>query len=173
MVVADADGTLLSVRGSVLVRGRAADEMNFAEGRAWSEAGAGTNAVGTAIAAGHAVQVFAAEHFADPVQRWTCAAAPVRDPEDGRVIGVIDLTGDFTGVHPHSLAVVVATAQAVEVFLRCRMHEHDDAAALALRRPARPGRRAQRAGDGVRPRALGQRAPLGPRRAAGDPQGRR
>lgn len=125
MVIADADGCLLSVRGRAEVCGRAADDMNFAEGALWSEAGAGTNAVGTALAAGHAVQVFAAEHFADPVQRWTCAAAPVREPETGRIIGVIDLTGDFTAVHPHSLAVVIATAQAVEVFLRCRMHEHD------------------------------------------------
>ena len=58
--------------------------MNFVEGALWSEAGAGTNAVGTALAAEHAVQVFAAEHFTEPVQRWTCAAAPVTDPDTGR-----------------------------------------------------------------------------------------
>ncbi len=127
MVVSDADGTLLSVRGSARMRNRAADEMNFAEGSLWSESGAGTNAVGTALAAGHAVQVFAAEHFTEPVQRWTCSCAPVHDADDGRVIGLIDLTGDFTSVHPHSLSVVVATAQAVEVFLRMRQLEHDDA----------------------------------------------
>ncbi|MDO8212476.1 helix-turn-helix domain-containing protein [Conexibacter sp. CPCC 206217] len=126
MVVSDADGVLLSVEGSTYTRGRAADMMNFVEGALWSEAGAGTNAVGTAIAAGHAVQVFAAEHFTEPVQRWTCSAAPVREPENGSVIGVIDLTGDFTGVHPHSLSVVVATARAVEGFLRLALLERDD-----------------------------------------------
>ncbi len=126
MVVSDADGLLLSVQGSARTRGRAADMMNFAEGALWSEAGAGTNAVGTALAAGHAVQVFAAEHFTEPVQRWTCAAAPVHEPEDGRVIGVVDLTGDFTGVHPHSLSLVIATARAVEVFLRYSLLEQDD-----------------------------------------------
>ena len=127
MVVSDADGTLLSVRGSARMRNRAADEMNFAEGSLWSESGAGTNAVGTALAAGRAVQVFAAEHFTEPVQRWTCSCAPVHDADDGQVIGLIDLTGDFTSVHPHSLSVVVATAQAVEVFLRMRQLERDDA----------------------------------------------
>jgi transcriptional regulator of acetoin/glycerol metabolism len=63
MVISDASGMLLSIRGDITLRSRAADEMNFVEGALWSEAGAGTNAVGTALAAEHAVQVFAAEHF--------------------------------------------------------------------------------------------------------------
>lgn len=126
LVISDADGMLLRVRGDERLRNRAADEMNFVEGALWSEAGAGTNAIGTALAAEHAVQVFAAEHFTEPVQRWTCAAAPVTDPDTGRLLGIIDLTGDFSGVNPHSLSVVVATASAVEELLRLRMRERDD-----------------------------------------------
>ena len=99
--------------------------MNFAVGALWSESGAGTNAIGTALAADHAVQVFAAEHFNEVVQAWTCAAAPVHDPDTGRVLGVIDLTSRMSTVHPHSFAVAVATAGAVEAHLRCLMHEHD------------------------------------------------
>jgi hypothetical protein len=127
MVLSDADGTLLYVRGSAHMRNRAADEMNFREGSLWSESGAGTNAVGTALAVDHAVQVFAAEHFTESVQRWTCSCAPVHDPDDDSVIGLIDLTGDFTTVHPHSLSVVIATARAAEVLLRMRRLERDDA----------------------------------------------
>ena len=100
--------------------------MNFVEGALWSESSAGTNAVGTAVAAGHAVQVFAAEHFTEPVQRWTCSAAPVIDPDTGRMLGIIDLTGDISVVNPLSLAVVVATARAVEEVLRGQLHERDD-----------------------------------------------
>jgi hypothetical protein len=125
-VVSDADGMLLSIRGDARLRNRAADEMNFVEGALWSEAGAGTNAVGTALAAEHAVQVFAAEHFTEPVQRWTCAAAPVNDPETGRLLGIIDLTGDMAGVHPHSLSVVVATARAIQEMLQRGLRERDD-----------------------------------------------
>jgi GAF domain len=99
--------------------------MNFAEGTLWSEGGAGTNAIGTALAAEHAVQVFATEHFNEVVQAWTCAAAPVSDPDTGQVIGVIDLTGEMATVHPHSMAVATATAHAVEAQLRCQMVEHD------------------------------------------------
>jgi transcriptional regulator of acetoin/glycerol metabolism len=59
IVVSDATGMLLWVEGSASVRMRAADSMNFAEGTLWSEGGAGTNAIGTALAAERAVQVFA------------------------------------------------------------------------------------------------------------------
>ena len=87
LVVSDADGMLLSIAGDTRLRNRAADDMNFVEGALWSESSAGTNAIGTAVAAAHAVQVFAAEHFTEPVQRWTCSAAPVIDPDTGEVIG--------------------------------------------------------------------------------------
>jgi hypothetical protein len=145
IVVSDANGILLWVEGNPRVRMRAADSMNFAEGTLWSEGGAGTNAIGTALAAEHAVQVFASEHFNEVVQSWTCAAAPVHDPDTGQVIGVIDLTGEMATVHPHSMAVATATAQAVEAQLRCQMLGRD-------------GRLLSRYGDrlteGPEPRAL-------------------
>ena len=100
VVITDADGVLLSVEGSARLRLRAADHMNFTEGTLWSEPGAGTNAIGTAIAADHAVQVFGPEHFNEVVQRWTCSAAPIHDPDTGELLGVIDLTGDFSTVQP-------------------------------------------------------------------------
>ncbi len=52
-VVSDADGLLLWLDGNAKVRSAAADAMNFVEGALWSEAGAGTNAIGTALAADH------------------------------------------------------------------------------------------------------------------------
>src|SRR3954465_5358727 len=125
IVVTDGNGMLLSVEGSARLRMRAAETMNFTEGTLWREPGAGTNAIGTAIAADHAVQVFGPEHFNEVVQRWTCSAAPIHDPDSGAVIGVIDLTGDFSTVQPHSLSVATATAQAVETSLRLDMQEHD------------------------------------------------
>jgi hypothetical protein len=126
IVVSDADGLLLWIGGNARVRMAAADSMNFTEGALWSENGAGTNAIGTALAADHAVQVFAAEHFNEIVQAWTCAAAPVHDPDTGKLLGIVDLTGKMTTVHPHSLALANTTAKAVESQLRWAMHERDD-----------------------------------------------
>jgi hypothetical protein len=125
IVVSDGQGLLLWIEGDVRVRVRAADRMNFTAGAMWSENGAGTNAVGTALAVDHAVQVFAAEHFNEVVQEWTCSAAPVHDPDSSELLGVIDLTGAMSTVHPHSFGLAVATAQAVEAHLRCLMQDDD------------------------------------------------
>ena len=126
IVISDADGVLLSIEGTAAIRMRAAEVMNFAEGTLWSETGAGTNAIGTAVAVDHAVQVFGPEHFHEPVQRWVCSAAPIHDPDTGSLLGVIDLTGDFSTVHPASLAVATATATAVEGSLRLELQERDN-----------------------------------------------
>jgi hypothetical protein len=125
IVVSDAEGLILWIEGNPRVRFAAADSMNFTEGAIWSEGGAGTNAIGTALAADHAVQVFATEHFNEIVQEWTCSAAPVHDPDTGNLLGIIDVTGRMRTVHPHGLACAVATAHAVESHLRCEMLEHD------------------------------------------------
>ena len=126
VVISDAQGVLLHIEGSSGVRMRAAEMMNFSEGTLWSEPGAGTNAIGTAIACDHAVQVFGPEHFHEPVQRWVCSAAPVHDPDTGELLGVIDLTGDYSTVHPASLATATATARAVEAKLRIDLLERDE-----------------------------------------------
>jgi hypothetical protein len=62
-------------------------------------------------------------------------------PDTGALLGIIDLTGDFSSVHPHSLAVANATAHAVETSLRLDMQEHD------LRLRARYGDRVAGAPD--------------------------
>jgi signal transduction histidine kinase len=125
IVVSDAEGLLLWLDGDARVRSAAADAMNFVEGTLWNEAGAGTNAIGTALAADHPVQVHAAEHFSEVVHGWTCSAAPVHDPEDGRLQGVIDLTGLMTTAHPGSLGAALAAARAVEADLRVRAQVRD------------------------------------------------
>ena len=125
IVVSDANGLLLWLDGDIKVRSAAADAMNFVEGALWSETGAGTNAIGTALAADHPVQVHAAEHFSEVVHGWTCSAAPVHDPEDGRLLGIIDLTTVMAKADPGSLAAALAAARAVEAGLRVRAQMRD------------------------------------------------
>ncbi|MGC5018393.1 transcriptional regulator [Micromonospora sp. DT47] len=116
MAVCDAYGRLLWVEGHPGVL-RHAERMNFIPGARWDEAHAGTNAPGTALAVDHSVQIFATEHFVRPVQRWTCAAAPIHDPTTGRLLGAVDITGGDHLAAPQSLALVRATARAAEAFL--------------------------------------------------------
>ncbi|MFY1679593.1 GAF domain-containing protein [Streptomyces sp. WMMC905] len=116
VAVCDTHGRLLWVEGHPATR-RRASRMNFVPGARWAESAVGTNAPGTAVAVGHAVQVFSAEHFVRRVQPWTCAAAPVHDPWTGRVLGAIDITGGDRLAHPHSLGFVHAVARAAESHL--------------------------------------------------------
>ncbi|WP_328548881.1 GAF domain-containing protein [Streptomyces platensis] len=116
LAVCDPQGRLLWVEGHPGVR-RSAERMNFVVGARWDERHAGTNAPGTALAADHAVQIFAAEHYNRQVQRWSCAAAPLHDPRTGRLLGAVDLTGGDHVASPHSLALVQATARAAESHL--------------------------------------------------------
>ncbi|MGN7470641.1 PAS domain S-box protein [Brevibacillus sp. SAFN-007a] len=95
-----------------------AEDMNFVVGASWAENRAGTNAIGTSLVTGRPVQVFAGEHFCQEVQKWTCAAAPIRDPATGEILGVFNLTGLWRVNHPYALSVVISAKQAVERDLR-------------------------------------------------------
>jgi hypothetical protein len=117
VAVGDARARLLWVEGAPALVARA-ERIGFAEGADWSEAAAGTNAPGTALALGRPLQIYASEHFSRPVQAWSCSAAPVRDPDTGAILGVVDLTGGDHIAAPHALALVRATVAAVEAELR-------------------------------------------------------
>ncbi|MFF3016901.1 GAF domain-containing protein [Streptomyces sp. NPDC057939] len=116
LAVCDARGRLLWVEGEPATL-RRAERLGFVPGARWAESAMGTNAPGTAVAVGEPVQVFGAEHFSRRVHPWTCAAAPVRDPGTGRVLGAVDITGGDGLAHPHSLAFVQAVARAAETQL--------------------------------------------------------
>lgn len=121
-LVCDADGTLLWIDGRPAMLD-AARSVHLARGSVWAEGAAGTNAMGTALAERHPVQVFSAEHYAESVHPWTCSAAPVRDPVSGATLGVLDLTGAMGTAHPHSLAVVTMAARLVERELAFRAEQ--------------------------------------------------
>ncbi|GAC57827.1 hypothetical protein GOHSU_25_00620 [Gordonia hirsuta DSM 44140 = NBRC 16056] len=160
LVVADAAGRVLWRNGVNRVLHRA-DRLGFAEGASWAEDSVGTNAIGTALASGRAVQVFSAEHFVRSHHEWTCAGAPIHDPRTGRVLGVIDVSGPAATIHPTTLALVDTVARLAESGLReahrARLDELRAVAAPILARSAGPAFAVDPYGwvaalDGVAPR---------------------
>ncbi|MFJ7899785.1 GAF domain-containing protein [Streptomyces sp. NPDC096198] len=117
MVVADPDGRVLWREGSPSVL-RRADGMGFEPGADWGEGVVGTNGVGTPVVARRPVQVFASEHFVRSHTSWTCTGAPITDPRDGRLIGVVDVSGPLRTMHPATLAWVETVAKLAEAHLR-------------------------------------------------------
>jgi len=152
LLVCDADGTLLWIDGDERMLDDATS-VHLMRGARWSEADAGTNAMGTALALDHSLQVFSAEHFATPVHGWTCSAAPLHDPVSGRLLGVLDLSGPLQTAHPHSLALVTAAARMVEAVLLREAAERAAREAEAARTFALAPR--AQALPGLRVRALG------------------
>ncbi|HEY5198217.1 MAG TPA: GAF domain-containing protein [Solirubrobacteraceae bacterium] len=126
LVISDAKGVLMWIEGHHRVI-EATHDMHFVCGADWSESGAGTNALGTAIAVDHPVQIFSAEHFNRIVHPWQCSGAPIHDPATGEILGVVDLTGHLRTAHPHTLALVTAAAGMAEAYLRHDQLRRDQA----------------------------------------------
>lgn len=113
MAVADEHGQLLWVCGPPAVL-RRAEAISFVEGAQWDEEHAGTNAPGTALRLDAPVTIKAVEHFVRPVQRWSCAAAPIHDPVTHRILGVVDITGGADIGSAQTIAMIRAAARMAE-----------------------------------------------------------
>jgi len=113
LVLADQDGVLIDAIGDkrTLFDGM---DIHLGIGGKWTEEAAGTNGIGTALFTGEPIFVHAAEHFCAGIKGWTCAGAPIRDPLDGRIVGVIDLSGREGIFRPHNTALVAAAAREIE-----------------------------------------------------------
>ncbi|MGW3623338.1 GAF domain-containing protein [Streptomyces sp. NPDC000880] len=119
MVVADAEGKLLWREGKATVL-RKGDSHGFVLGADWNEGLVGTNGIGTPLVSRRPVQVHSAEHFVSAHHGWTCAGAPVTDPRDGRLIGVVDISGPLNTMHPATLSLVTSVTRLAEAELRNR-----------------------------------------------------
>lgn len=132
LVVCDADGIVLWLDGPRDVR-RRCERLGFVEGACWSEAGVGTNALGTALVDARPIQVFGPEHSDAGHHHWVCSGAPLIDPATRRPLGAITLSGPLRTAHPHTLALIRGAAELAESTLRAE-HRHD---LLRLRQAAR------------------------------------
>ena len=122
MALADTQCTILSMEGDTRTRG-SAENIHLLPGVAWSERICGTNAIGTALAVGEPVQIHSAEHYCAGIKRWTCSAMVIRHPNDGEILGVVDVSGLSETYNRQSLALVVTTANRIESRLKMRETE--------------------------------------------------
>ncbi|GHF25525.1 transcriptional regulator [Streptomyces mashuensis] len=142
IVVADDEGRLLWREGTAAVR-RSADRLGFQVGATWTEEQVGTNGIGLALVERVPAQVHSAEHYIRTHHSWTCAAAPLHDPRDGRLLGVVNVSGPAQAFNPATLALVTAVAKVGEAELRARHWESvDRLRAVAAPMLARVGGRA-------------------------------
>jgi transcriptional regulator of acetoin/glycerol metabolism len=132
VILADPHGMLLHALGDAGFTDKAA-RVALRPGAIWHEQWRGTNAIGTALADGSAVVVHGAEHYLERNAFLTCAAAPIVDPA-GQLLGVLDISGDHRGYHPHTLGLVRSSACMIEH----QLFEAQHGSALRLRLHAQP-----------------------------------
>ncbi|MFG2091113.1 MULTISPECIES: GAF domain-containing protein [unclassified Spirillospora] len=125
MVITDEAGHVLWTQGPPAAR-RAADAIGLTEGFRWAEDAVGTNGIGTALATGRPEFVYAAEHVAHVLHCWSCAGAPITDPDSGRVIGCIDVSATVHALHPAAVALVATAARLAESRLENEMRQRDE-----------------------------------------------
>jgi transcriptional regulator of acetoin/glycerol metabolism len=127
VILADDRGVLLQALGDTDFLDRA-ERVALMPGASWAERYRGTNAIGTALAESLAVTIHAGEHYLERNGFLTGAAAPVTAP-NGRLLGVLDISGEQRSRHPHTFGLVQAAAQMIEN----RLFETSHGASLRLR----------------------------------------
>lgn len=122
VVLTDGDGRILHSMGddSFLER---AEKVALKPGVDWSEAAKGTNAIGTAIELQRPVTIHGTQHYLQVNQFLTCSSTPIFSPL-GKVIGVLDVTGDARGYHRHTMALARMSAQIIENQIFSHTYQH-------------------------------------------------
>lgn len=128
VILADANGLLLETVGDPDFVSRA-DRMALSAGASWDENVRGTNAVGTALLEEAPVSVLGQEHFFAHDDFLTCCASPIFGP-DGRLIGVLNISGDYRSnqyhtLGMHTLGLVCLSSAIVEKRLFESVHARD------------------------------------------------
>ncbi len=119
MILTDPTGVILQTEGDPATL-EAALDVRLTAGANWNELLSGTNAIGAAVSVGGPVRVHGAEHFCAGIKPWTCSATPVRDPTNGDLLGVLDISGLRDTLNRHCLALAVSAAGRIEERLTAR-----------------------------------------------------
>jgi transcriptional regulator of acetoin/glycerol metabolism len=126
VILADASGTILHSLGDPDFVGRA-QRVALQPGATWEESVRGTNAIGSAIVEGMALEVHGFEHFLERNGFLTCSAAPIFNAM-GQIAGVLDISGDSRNHERHTLGLVRLSVQLLEK----RLFEADFAKSVCL-----------------------------------------
>lgn len=112
LAFADSDGVILDLYSDNRFSMSSSD-AGIVAGSCWSEALAGTNGLGTALAAGRSVAVTGLEHYFLKLGDVSCTATPVCDAH-GAVVGVLDASSYFESRQRHTQALVRMAATHIE-----------------------------------------------------------
>lgn len=132
LMLCDQDGYVLDLLGDRDIIEQSVHGSLLVVGANRSEAFAGTNAIGTCLALKKPIQVWNGEHYVIGHKKYTCSGAPIFN-HSGRLIGCLNLTGEFTKVHTHTLGMVTSAVDGICKELRIRK-AYEEIEALSAQR---------------------------------------
>jgi sigma-54 dependent transcriptional regulator, acetoin dehydrogenase operon transcriptional activator AcoR len=112
VVLTDTDGVIVHMVSSPDFAADVAP-LGLRCGGVWGELEAGTNGMGTCLAAGGPVSIQREDHFYTQFSQLTCSAVPVYDPS-GNITAVLDVTSRSSLVQQHLLVLLGMTARMIE-----------------------------------------------------------
>ncbi len=112
VVLTDTDGVIIHMVSSPAFAAEVAP-LGLRAGGMWSEAEAGTNGMGTCIAAAAPVAIRREDHFFAQFSQLTCSAVPVYDPS-GEIAAVLDVSSRSKQMQQHLLVLLGMTARMIE-----------------------------------------------------------
>ena len=96
------------------------DEANLAPWCTWSEEGAGTNGMGTALTSEEPIFIRGSEHWCAGFHDWECAGVAIRDPVTNHPLGALDVSSNKNPLPDSVLTWLRKAQQKIEVGLRDR-----------------------------------------------------
>ncbi|GAB3344501.1 helix-turn-helix domain-containing protein [Modestobacter lapidis] len=125
VLLTDAAGTVLRRADNDAAIGRYLDAVALAPGFSYAESAVGTNGIGTALAERRPTWVDGFEHYADHLERLSCAGAPIHHPVSGELVGALDLTSWSDGSSGLMLALATSTVERIEKGMLGRLGQAD------------------------------------------------
>ena len=127
VAICDGKGKLLWTHSSRFMQ-RRAEQLHFVPGGILSEQGAGTNALDLALRNIQPSRVFSAEHYMQAFHDWVCYSSPIRDPQTGLPLGVLDFSSFWHNTNSLGLMTATALARYIEARLLHYKSEHKEQA---------------------------------------------
>ncbi len=114
VVLSDAEVRIVARSAASAWQRTQLDALGLAPGYSWRVADVGTNALGLTSMHRSPVQVTGSEHFMDALVGMAMAAAPVKDPRTGQLLGAVSLVCRVTSANSLLLPVARRTAREIE-----------------------------------------------------------
>ncbi len=132
LMLSDQDGYILDLIGDRDIIEKSRQGSLLVVGANRSESVAGTNAIGTAITLRRPIQIWNGEHYVLGHKNYACSGAPIFN-HLGKLIGCLNLTGEFTKIHTHTLGMVLSAVDGISKELKIR-NAYEEIEALSAQR---------------------------------------